>query len=451
MTKAMAKVMAGRARLVLDHPFFATLALHLGIEESPSCGTACVNGVRMRFAPDFVNSLLATELVTVWCHEVMHCALGHASRRFDRDHELWNIAGDYAINIILVDAGLQMPAGAYVDDAFRGMTTDEIYRILDERRQEDEQQQQESPGADGAQDDSGGGSDDGKSEKGGKSEKCCDDKPQGQDVGGEDAEDDESTDEDGSGGGDGDNGDGDNGDGDGQKDNGETAETKDPGRMGAVEDAPVGVNKSELDDTWRIVLAQAAVLAAGNMPGSLKKVVDSIIAPRPPFLAMLEDFVDRTARNDYDTSRPSRRYLPCGLIMPTLRSDELPAIVIAIDSSGSVWRHVDKFAAAVSAVLERFETTIHVIYVDAEVRDYKEVTRHDLPLVLEPSGGGGTRFGPAFEWVEKQGLTPACLVYLTDLCGSMPEREPDYPVLWVTTEEKSRAPFGETVYMPLTD
>ena len=41
-------------------------------------------------------------------------------------------------------------------------------------------------------------------------------------------------------------------------------------------------------------------------------------------------------------------------------------------------------------------------------------------------------------------IQPACLVYLTDLQGTFPDKPPDYPVLWVTTTDQE-APWGETV------
>jgi len=35
---------------------------------------------------------------------------------------------------------------------------------------------------------------------------------------------------------------------------------------------------------------------------------------------------------------------------------------------------------------------------------------------------------------------------LTDLYGSFPKVEPDYPVLWVSTSPQT-APFGETIHV----
>jgi len=66
------------------------------------------------------------------------------------------------------------------------------------------------------------------------------------------------------------------------------------------------------------------------------------------------------------------------------------------------------------------------------------------PIYLGPKGGGGTDFRPAFEWVERNDLQPACLIYLTDLCCHSYPEQPHYPVLWVT-DSRRIAPFGETI------
>ena len=75
--------------------------------------------------------------------------------------------------------------------------------------------------------------------------------------------------------------------------------------------------------------------------------------------------------------------------------------------------------------------------------------RHTKPgsaFDLNPVGGGGTDFGPCFEWLDEHGIRPQTLVFLTDLCGSFPACAPAYPVLWASTGSQ-KAPFGEVIPM----
>jgi predicted metal-dependent peptidase len=105
-------------------------------------------------------------------------------------------------------------------------------------------------------------------------------------------------------------------------------------------------------------------------------------------------------------------------------------------------------------LLETYDTTLEVIYADRKVRGQETFTKADLPLTLSPKGGGGTDFRPVFDLVEKQGITPCCLVYLTDLCcDRFPDSPPGYPVLWVNTEtfRWDDPPFGTVIDMEATE
>ena len=67
----------------------------------------------------------------------MHPALQHHIHRGDREQARWNMACDYAINPILLDAGLTLPKDVLIDDRFRGMSAERIYNLIEEQRQED--------------------------------------------------------------------------------------------------------------------------------------------------------------------------------------------------------------------------------------------------------------------------------------------------------------------------
>ena len=86
-----------RALLVRDNPFFGRLALGLKLACAP-CGTACTDGTRLIFDPDFAEKLTDRELMFVIFHEVLHCALEHCTRGKGLNSELHNIACDIVVN-----------------------------------------------------------------------------------------------------------------------------------------------------------------------------------------------------------------------------------------------------------------------------------------------------------------------------------------------------------------
>ena len=95
------------------------------------------DGVSLYYNPDFVETLNAATLAGTLAHEVMHPALHHHVRRSGRDPKRWNIACDYAINPLLVDAGLNLPEGVLLDNRFRGMSAEQIYNLLESEASQD--------------------------------------------------------------------------------------------------------------------------------------------------------------------------------------------------------------------------------------------------------------------------------------------------------------------------
>lgn len=373
--------------LLLDAPFFGQLSTYLENFMDPEVPTTSTNGKHIRWNPDYLDKLSDEEVRGVMAHNVLHVANGHTWRRNSRDVDAWNTSCDKTINGILDSANMTLPAG-------------EIRPMPHEVGKAAEQIYQAPPPGQGKG-------------KGG----------QGQGQGGPPPK-------------------GGGGKGGGK---GNAPPQQQPG-CGAVEDAPQD-EAAELEAKWKVGVAQAAEAAKsqGNLPGDLERFVNELENPKIPWEVLLRDFVERTARNDYNWSRPNRRYMHLGVILPTLVSEEIPEIVIAVDTSGSIGqKELDTFAAEVSGVLGAYETTIHVIYVDTRVCHHHVVTRADLPLKLEAKGGGGTDLRKGFDWVTKKELSPACMLVFTDMLTPFPDQEPPYPTLWVATSD-IKAPFGETV------
>jgi predicted metal-dependent peptidase len=429
--EARAKVVRARASLVLDHPFFGHLALRLKPVADPTCETAWSDGKTLAYNPLYVRMLPSEKLKGLMGHVVMHPACRHHLRRNGRDPKRWNMACDYAINWILLEAGLSLPDGYLEDPALRGKTAEEIYARLcadasagataDQARPSEKQTGTEGAETDAAEFVSRPGSGNRPNEE--QEEQAA---PAGKTGVDADEQDVRQSDHD------------------------------DPGRSGEVRDAPPseeGASESGDGQTeenlWRINLAQAADCARsmGDLPGGLLRLIDNLLSPTLDWRLLLGRFIQAAARCDFSWTPPNRRYLHQGLYLPSMRSDDLPEAVVVLDTSGSVSAgELDRFAGELSAILETCVSTVHLLYCDMQVVRAETLDRQDLPLRLEAAGGGGTDFRPAFAWVERQGLMPLCLIYLTDMaCNRFPP-EPGYPVLWVHTgSEAQTPPFGEAI------
>ena len=137
-TPTSLRIQKARTALMLDHPFFGSLLFRLKGRECRSIQTMATDGVSLFYNPEFVETLNAATLAGTLAHEVMHPALHHHVRRSGRDPKRWNEACDYAINPLLVDAGLSLPEGVLIDDRFRGMSAEQIYNLLESESEKEQ-------------------------------------------------------------------------------------------------------------------------------------------------------------------------------------------------------------------------------------------------------------------------------------------------------------------------
>lgn len=134
MADVAQKITRARTQLLFTQPFFGSLALMLRLREIPTgwngVTTAAVDGRYFYYCTEFVENLTEQELIAVFAHEVMHCAMQHMTRRQARMPKLWNVAGDHAINLILLQSGFTLPTPHLADPEFKDMSTEEIYAKL---------------------------------------------------------------------------------------------------------------------------------------------------------------------------------------------------------------------------------------------------------------------------------------------------------------------------------
>lgn len=102
------------------------------------CPTAWCNGSTIAFNPKFYVWLTPTSRVTVLAHELWHTGYDHMSRLGkERDPNLWNQAADFVINGRLDSWGFDfsqlMQIGPCLDHQYDGMTTEQIYRMLEQQ------------------------------------------------------------------------------------------------------------------------------------------------------------------------------------------------------------------------------------------------------------------------------------------------------------------------------
>ena len=397
-----------RTRLVSSHPFFGNASMKLKLIEDSSIDTMCTDGKVIRYNPKFVEDQIMLYNVGVLAHEVMHVTNGHMLRRGTRNHKLFNVACDYAINPILVKGGFELPEGVLLDDAYENMSAEEIYNILIDQYEDQEDD-----------DDSGSGN----SPEGQPDTSDSDDSGSGS---GSDSDEESDEDSDGSGSGSGNPLDdwvqdtfGDQiGEVEDQK-NADGSELNESEKQREIQDLNVSNAQSEMR-------AKSSGRGGGGFATELKGSQEEGTDWETLLLSICQDSISE----EFTYNRPNRRYIAEDIYMPSRDKSDVRCAVIGLDTSYSVEdKMLNLFKGGLTRIFE--DVGFDKIYVIDFTDRVERVTEYDRGDEFDMSDrfGGGTHFASVTDWIEEEGINPSCLIYLTDGYGRAPI-QPDYPVVW---------------------
>ena len=372
-----------RQKLLMRQPFIGMILMHLDfVPITSGCRTACTDGSRVFMNCQFYAKLDLEERLFVLAHETWHCVLLHFARRQNRNHHKFNIATDLEIHFILQKEKMKEPFVLPHDPEWDGLSAEEIYEKLGHKK-----------------------------EYGGKREKC---KNPGYCSKGFDSNE-QSFDEHIYAG------------------QAKQDSENDP-------DFAPCVNAQSVENMRKIVIQTACSIERrqGTLPGNLKEIVDRLRKPELNWKELLKQFVTSCLGGSRRWLPPARRYVGMGLYLQSRRNEKFSA-VMAIDTSGSTTGDLPQFFAELSSLLKSFGNyELTVIQCDVEIQ-HMEKFSGDTPLPSnyqwESYGHGGTSFIPPFEYVKEHKLRPDIFIYLTDGYGDAPEKAPQFPVLWVLTND----------------
>lgn len=110
--------------------FYSTILFSLTFAWDTKIKTAGTDGTGLFINPLYFKGLSEPERIGLLVHEVMHVALNHMTRIGPRDHKLWNYAGDYVINNMLIKSKYTLPPTDLINKDYNKLNTEQIYKIL---------------------------------------------------------------------------------------------------------------------------------------------------------------------------------------------------------------------------------------------------------------------------------------------------------------------------------
>ena len=389
------KLTTARVGLLLKAPFFGNMATRMKLIEADEwCPTAATNGRNFYYNTEFVKKLSVKKLEFLFGHEILHCVFDHFGRVGSRDRMLSNIAQDYAVNQILVDERIGekiTEVQICYDPKYRGKAWEEIYDELYEKAEKIPMEDLLKQLGDLL---------------------------------------DEHINEDGS----------------------------SPGKEGEGKDGKggkPGMTKEEAqaikDEIKEAMIQAAAAAGAGKTPAGIMRMIKDMTEPKMNWREIVNQEIQSIVRNDYSFTRPNRKSMHSGAILPGMKEATTIDIGVTIDMSGSIGQEdATVFLSEVKGIVDQYEDfKINLWCFDTEIYNWKQITHdnsHEL-MDYEPQGGGGTDFMANWEFMKEQGIEPKKLIMFTDgyPCGDW--GDPDYcdTIFIVKGNTQAEAPFGQTV------
>ena len=396
----------------MNDPFMAALHLPLNKIYTTEIERACTNGVDLIINPVWFNSLTDSQREMVCAHEGLHPALGHCGAKGDLkkmtafpNQKLCNIAMDHAINLLLKSAGYAVTDDAYCDEQFTDMSWEQIYRILDAKNTKTSSISTTSTSIDD-----------------GQSLPPDDDDP---DDDGPDSEDHDDDDDD---------------------DDGKIANP--------VDSIPDDIDKQlvEAEIKIRVSIAEAEAKKRGKLGKIQQRVIDQLLKPKIHWPSTLEHLLQHIRGIEESWIKPNRRYVSQGMYLPDVDPEpRLPPVFIAADSSGSVSKHeMKQFWSETRDIMASLKPElVYFAWCSACLGKVFELEADNMPVdPILPDVGGGTDFKPPFQYIDKHGIEPAAVIYFTDGDAPTDFKEPNYPVIWITTDREDLS-FGDVIKMEM--
>jgi len=112
------KISKAKARLMMDHPYFGTIASSLQIESDSEIESFSSDGSRFRYSSDYFDKAIVEDIEFALANGAMHSILKHMPRSGARNSRLWQLSTDYT------------PPRVDYQERFDDMYAEEIYEIL---------------------------------------------------------------------------------------------------------------------------------------------------------------------------------------------------------------------------------------------------------------------------------------------------------------------------------
>lgn len=220
-----------------------------------------------------------------------------------------------------------------------------------------------------------------------------------------------------------------------------------------VSDKMTPEQMKEMDARIDRALREGALLA-GRLGVDIPRHITEMLEPKVNWRDALRDFVTSSCKgkDEFTWRKFNRRLLPNDIYLPTVESETIGEVVVAIDTSGSIGeRELNEFAGELMSICEAVEPeAVRVLWWDTKVhgeQKFRPDSYASLGSMLKPQGGGGTAVSCVPKYINKHDIKAECIIVFTDgYVESDVEWDIPTPTLWLVTQRKGwTPPAGKSV------
>ena len=390
-------ILMGQSAVVDDHP------------------TAYTDGINKKYGREFMKKCTDEQVNGLVMHENGHVFFRHVTHHkkiFRENAKLANIAADFVVNDMIVqfnDDKIELPPGALWNEMFRNWSVIQVYEFLKQQKKKIDKEGSGGQGGQSGSDGSGGENDDSPPRE-------TKDKQTDIDNLLRNLKDHDSLDE-------------------------------------------HDINGSELDEKEISEKIDKALreggLLAGILGGNKNRAIEELLEPVVDWREALAEFVLSicNGKSDYSWKRFNNRQVANDFYLPTVISETVGEIVVAIDTSGSIGgEELTAFATELVSICDMVTPDkVRVLWWDTAVHGEQMFNGNyaGIQHMLKPVGGGGTKVSCVSEYLIKKNINAECVLVFTDgFVEDSIKWNHSAPVLWLVTQNKNlTVPTGKKVHV----
>jgi len=200
----------------------------------------------------------------------------------------------------------------------------------------------------------------------------------------------------------------------------------------------------------------------GKRAGKMSVGIEEALTPKVNWRDALRDEVKEVMSGQDDSTwrKPNKKYLAIDVMMPSIFSERVGALLTAEDTSGSIGpRESGQFRGEIQLIGQEVNPReTHLLYWDTVVENHEVYKDDELSTYADftkPIGGGGTDPDCVPDYLGEKNLKPEIIIMLTDgylSCDVSRWSQVTCPVIWcVVNNNRFTAPIGKTIHIDTGD